>query len=127
MGISLCILVGNVTRDPEIKKLPSGVPFAWFSLAVNKMWKDKSGEKKSSVNFHNIEVYGGLAELCAKYLHKGSQAYVEGEVENRNWDDKKTGEKKNKTVIRAANIQFLNRQKESGQDTEPSELDEIPF
>lgn len=104
MYINKAIVYGNLTRDPEMRALPSGQQVASFSLATNRVWKDKSGVKQESVDYHNIVLFAKLAELAAQYLKKGSGVYIEGRMQTRSWDDA-TG-KKYRTEIVADSMQF---------------------
>ncbi len=103
------MIIGNLTRDPEIKALPSGVKVCSFAVATNRVWKDKAGAKQESVDYHNIVCFSRQAELVAQYLKKGSGVLVEGRLQTRSWDDKSSGEKKYRTEIVADTIQFGNR------------------
>ncbi len=105
MYLNKAIVYGNLTRDPELKSLPSGMAVCSFSLATNRVWKDKSGAKQESVDYHNIVLFAKLAELAAQYLKKGSSAMIEGRMQTRSWDDK-DGTKKYRTEIIADNMQF---------------------
>src|SRR3989344_3713477 len=106
MYLNKVIIVGNLTRDPELATIPSGQKVCKFSVATNRVWKDKSGVKQESVTFHNVVVWGRQAETSAQYLKKGQQVMVEGRIETRSWDDKTTGEKKYRTEIIADRVQF---------------------
>jgi len=106
MYLNKALIVGNLTRDPELKSLPSGSKVTTFSLATNRVWKDSSGTKQESVDFHNIVVFGRQAETTAQYLKKGQSCLVEGRIQTRSWDDKGTGEKKYRTEIVADRVQF---------------------
>ncbi|HBH71259.1 MAG: Single-stranded DNA-binding protein [Parcubacteria group bacterium GW2011_GWC1_42_11] len=104
MYINKAMVYGNLTRDPEMKALPSGQQVTSFSLATNRVWKDKSGVKQESVDYHNIVMFAKLAELAAQYLKKGSAVFIEGRMQTRSWDDP-TG-KKYRTEIVADTMQF---------------------
>ncbi len=106
MYINKAIIFGNLTRDPELRALPSGVNVASFSIATNRVFKDKNGAKQEQADFHNIVVFGRQADLVAQYLKKGSTAFIEGRIQTSSWDDKKTGEKKYRTEIVAEYVQF---------------------
>jgi single-strand DNA-binding protein len=106
MYLNKAFLFGNLTRDPELKALPSGIKVVSFGLATNRTWKDKNGVKQESVSFHNIVAFGKTAEVMAQYLKKGSSIFVEGRIETRSWDDKNDGTKKYKTEIIVDNFQF---------------------
>jgi single-strand DNA-binding protein len=104
MYLNKAIIIGNLTRDPELKALPSGSKVCNFGMATNRVFKDQKGEKQEAVEWHNIVVFGRVAELVAQYLKKGSQALVEGRIQTRSWE--KDGEKKYKTEIIADTVQF---------------------
>ncbi|MBI2476153.1 MAG: single-stranded DNA-binding protein [Candidatus Taylorbacteria bacterium] len=106
MYLNKAIIIGNLTRDPEMRALPSGMGVCSFGVATNRVWKDKEGNKKEQADFHNIVVFGRQAETCSQYLKKGQSVLVEGRIQNRSWDDKVSGEKKYKTEIVADRVQF---------------------
>jgi single-strand DNA-binding protein len=106
MYLNKAMIVGNLTRDPELTTIPSGQKVCKFSVATNRVWKDKSGAKQESTSYHNIVVWGRQAETSAQYLKKGQQVMIEGRIETRSWDDKTTGEKKYRTEIIADRVQF---------------------
>jgi single-strand DNA-binding protein len=106
MYLNKAFLFGNLTRDPELRSLPSGIKVVSFGIATNRTWKDKNGVKQESVSFHNIVSFGKQAEVIAQYLKKGSSIFVEGRIETRSWDDKNDGTKKYKTEIIVDNFQF---------------------
>lgn len=105
MYLNKAIIIGNLTRDPEMKALPSGTQVTTFSLATNRIWRDKDGGKKEDTDYHNIVVFGRQAETVAQYLRKGSSALVEGRIQTRSWDDK-DGTKRYRTEIVADRVQF---------------------
>lgn len=106
--INKVILLGNVGKDPEIRHLDNNVTVASFSLATSETYKNKSGEKVTNTEWHNIVVWRGLAEVAEKYIKKGSQIYVEGKIRTRSWDDK-DGNKRYTTEILCENLQLLGR------------------
>jgi len=106
MYLNKAIVIGNLTRDPELKALPSGIKVCSFSLATNRVWKDKNGARQESADYHNIVVFGRQAETVAQYMKKGSSILVEGRMQTRSWDDKTSGEKKYRTEIIADRTQF---------------------
>ncbi|MGI9118002.1 MAG: single-stranded DNA-binding protein [Minisyncoccia bacterium] len=105
MYINKATIMGNLTRDPEMKALPSGMKVTSFSLATNRTWKDANGAKKESVEYHNLVAFGKQAELIAQYCKKGASLYVEGRIQTRSWDDA-AGVKKYRTEIIADTFQF---------------------
>lgn len=106
MYLNRAIVIGNLTRDPEMRALPSGIQVATFAVATNRVWRDKDGAQKEDTQFHNIVVFGRQAETSAQYLRKGQQVLVEGRMQTRSWDDKTSGEKKYRTEIVADRVQF---------------------
>src|SRR6201989_110058 len=98
MSLNKAIFHGNLTRDPELRSLPSGIQVASFSVATNRVWKDKNGAKQESADYHNIVVFGRQAEIVSQYMKKGSSILVEGRMQTRSWDSKE-GEKKYRTEI----------------------------
>lgn len=105
MNLNKIFIIGNLTRDPELKTLPSGTAVASFGVATNRVWKDQSGQKKEEVQFHNIVVFGRQAEIVSQYLAKGSSALIEGRIQTRTWDAA-DGSKRNRTEIVAERVQF---------------------
>lgn len=104
MYLNKAIVYGNLTRDPELKALPTGNKVTSFSVATNRVWKDKNGAKQESVDYHNIVLYGKIAELAAQYLKKGNSVLIEGRMQTRSWDD--ASGKKYRTEIIADSMQF---------------------
>ena len=105
MYFNRAIVIGNLTRDPELRSLPSGVQVATIGIATNRVWKDKNGAKQESADYHNIVVFGRQAETAAQYLRKGSSVLAEGRMQTRSWDGA-DGQKKYRTEIVADRIQF---------------------
>ncbi len=106
MYLNKALIIGNLTRDPELKAIPSGIKVCSFSVATNRVWKDKNGAKQEAADYHNIVVFGRQAETVAQYMKKGSQVMVEGRMQTRSWDDAGTGTKKYRTEIIADRVQF---------------------
>ncbi len=106
MYLNKALLIGNLTRDPELKAIPSGIKVCSFSIATNRVWKDKNGAKQEAVDFHNIVVFGRQAETVAQYMKKGSQVMIEGRMQTRSWDDAATNTKKYRTEVIADRVQF---------------------
>lgn len=104
MYINKAMVYGNLTRDPEKRALPSGIAVTTFSIATNRVWKDKDGARQESADYHNVVVFGRQAETAAQYLRKGSPAFVEGRMQTRSWDSE--GTKKYRTEIVADRVQF---------------------
>ncbi len=106
MYLNKVFLYGNLTRDPEVRALPSGQQVASFALATNRTYKDKDGAKQEQVEFHNVVAFGRQAEVIAQYMKKGKAVFIEGRIQTRSWDDKTSGEKKYRTEIVIDNFQF---------------------
>jgi single-strand DNA-binding protein len=104
MYINKAMVYGNLTRDPELKALPSGMNVCSFALATNRVYNDRDGKRQEATDFHNIVVFGKQADTCAKYLHKGNSAFVEGRLQTRSWE--KDGQKQYRTEIVADRVQF---------------------
>lgn len=148
MYLNKAIVFGNLTRDPEMRSLPSGIQVTSFSVATNRVYKDKNGAKQENTDYHNIVVFGRQAETVAQYLRKGSSVLVEGRMQTRSWDGP-DGKKNYRTEIVADRVQFGPRSGSSGapaaaapksaakEDAPPMEtieypeesinLDDIPF
>lgn len=105
MYLNKALIIGNLTRDPELKAIASGIKVASFSLATNRTWKDQNGSKKESVEYHNIVAFGKQAEIIAQYAKKGSSLYIEGRMQTRSWDAP-DGTKKYRTEVILENFQF---------------------
>jgi single-strand DNA-binding protein len=99
------IIMGNLTRDPELRSTPSGQQVASFSVATNRTWTDGSGERKEAVEYHEIVAWGKLGELAAQYLAKGRKVMVVGRLQTQSWE--KDGVKRQRTEIVAAEVNFL--------------------
>ena len=105
-SVNKVILIGRLGKDPELSYLPSGQSVAKFTMATNRSYKDKTGEWKEETDWHNIVAWGKTGETCAQYLKKGGQAYVEGRIQSRNWEDRE-GKKRTTTEIIAENVVLL--------------------
>lgn len=119
MSVNKVILVGRLGQNPEIRYTPSGAAVTNFSVATNESWTDKSGQKQERTEWHRVVVWGKLAELCSQYLTKGRQAYVEGRLQTRQWQDK-DGQTKYTTEIQAQTVQFLGATAGAGERREAS-------
>ena len=106
MYLNKAILIGNLTRDPELKAIASGNKVCTFSIATNRTYKDSNGVRQEKTDYHNIVVWGRTAENVATYMKKGSQILVEGRMETRSWDDAATNTKKYRTEVIADTVQF---------------------
>lgn len=101
------ILVGNLTRDPELRYTPSGKAIAKVGMAVNRTWTSESGEKKEEVTFVDVDIFGRTAENVSQYMRKGSSMLIDGRLRLDQWDDKQTGQKRSKLGVVAESVQFL--------------------
>jgi single-strand DNA-binding protein len=109
------ILIGNITRDLELRYTPNGQAVVDFSIAVNRRFKDQSGQTQERADFIPVEAWGRQAEIIKQYLSKGSSIYIEGRLQQDSWEDKTDGTKKSKLKVVAQQVQFLDRAK--NQDT----------
>ncbi len=105
MNLNKVFLIGNLTRDPELKALPSGTSVVNFAIATNRVWKNDKGEKQEDAQFHNIVCFGKQAEVIKQYMVKGSMILIEGRIQTRSWDAQ-DGSKKYMTEIVAESFQF---------------------
>lgn len=120
MALNKVLLIGNLTRDPELRSTASGQSVSNFGLATNRVWKDQtSGERKEAVEFHNIVMWGRLAEISGQYLRKGSKIFIEGRLQTRSWQDQ-SGTKKYMTEIVAENMQMLDRKPQGTSSFQPA-------
>ncbi len=101
------ILMGNVTRDPELRYTPKGMAIAKIGLAVNRVWRNEAGESKEEVTFVDIDAFGKQAETIGQYIKKGSPLFVEGRLKLDQWDDKQTGQKRSRLGVVLDNFQFI--------------------
>lgn len=108
MNLNKAMIIGNLTRDPEIKNTPSGQTVATFSVATNLVWMNQAGQKQEKVEFHNIVAWRRLAEICGQYLRKGAKVFIEGRLQTRNWVGQ-DGVKRYRTEIVADNMIMLDR------------------
>ncbi len=106
MDLNRAMIIGNLTRDPEMRTIPSGQQVANFSMATNRAWTGTDGKKQTAVEYHNIVVWGKLAEICGQYLKKGQKTYIEGRLQTRDWEGQ-DGVKRSKTEIVAENMIML--------------------
>lgn len=106
-NLNKVMLIGTLTRDPEIKWIPKGTAVAEIGMAINHVYKGDNGEKRESVTFVDITLWGRIAEVCADFCKKGSPLFVEGRLELDTWDDKQTGAKRSKLKVIGEGIQLL--------------------
>lgn len=105
MYLNKVFVLGNLTRDPELKALPSGTQVAQFGLATNRVWRDQQGAKQEDTQFHNVVVFGRQAETTAQFVKKGDTVLIEGRIQTRSWDAQ-DGQKRYRTEIVADRVQF---------------------
>jgi len=105
-SLNKVLLIGNLTRDPELRYVPSGTAVATFTIAINRVYTSQAGEKKEEVSFIRIVVWGRRAEVCGEYLSKGSPVFIEGRLQSRSWEGQ-DGQKRSTTEVIADNVQFL--------------------
>jgi single-strand DNA-binding protein len=144
-SLNRVMLIGRLTRDPELRYTPSGTPVCNLALATNRYGQDAAGERREFTDYHDIVVWNignrKLAELCSQYLQKGRLVYVEGRLQTRSWEDAQTGQKRYRTEVNANDVQFLDSRQDGGAtqptapDAEPAAVgvggdvdpDDIPF
>lgn len=124
MNLNKVLLVGNLTRDPELKALPSGSKVVSFGIATNRIWYGEDKQKKEEVTFHNVTGFGKMAENIAQYMKKGQSILVEGRMQTRSWDDKDSGKKMYKTEVIIESFQF-GPKAGGASNTEKSDYDQI--
>ena len=124
-SLNKVLLIGNLTRDPELRYVPSGTAVATFTVAVNRVYTSQAGEKKEEVAFIKIVVWGRRAEVCGEYLSKGSPVFVEGRLQSRSWEGQ-DGQKRSTTEVIADNVQFLRGAAASGKGGDSSAKVDTP-
>ena len=120
------LLMGNLTRDPEVKYTPKGTALANLGLAVNRRWTTETGEQKEEVTFVDVEVWGRQAETAGQYLSKGRPVFVEGRLKLDSWEDKESGQKRNKLKVVAERVQFLGAPSGRAEFKDESPADQAP-
>lgn len=113
------ILLGNVTRDPEVKYTPKGTAIAQVGMAINRTWTDESGQKKEETTFVDVEFFGRVAEIAGQYVKKGNPLFIEGRLKLDTWDDKQSGQKRSKMKVVCENMQLMGGKSEGGQRQQP--------
>lgn len=113
MDLNRAMIIGNVTRDPELRTTTTGQNVCSFGIATNQTWTDAQGAKQQRAEYHNIVAWGKLAEICGQYLAKGRKVYVEGRLQTREWEAQ-DGAKRNRTEIVADNMILLDRKEGTG-------------
>ena len=134
-SLNKVMLIGNLTRDPEVRYTANGSAVATFGIATNRSWKNQDGEVQESTEFHNIVAWGKLAEICQQLLAKGRKVYIEGSLTTRNWEDE-AGVTHYKTEIRVSDLIILDNKRTDGAtgetsadsaeaDGEPAKVEEV--
>ena len=106
-NLNKVMLIGNLTRDPEVKFTPKGTAIAEIGLAINRTWKNEAGEKQEETTFVDVTLWGRQAEIAKEYLTKGRPVYIEGRLQLDSWDDKQTGQKRSKLKVTGEQMQLL--------------------
>jgi single-strand DNA-binding protein len=112
--VNKVILIGRLGKDPEVRSTPGGQTVTKFTIATDERFTDRSGEKQERTEWHNIVVWGKLAEICGQYLRKGKLVYIEGSIRTDSWEDKESGQKKYRTEIIARDMKMLDRRGDEG-------------
>jgi single-strand DNA-binding protein len=120
MDLNRVMLIGNLTRDPELRNTPNGKAVATMAIATNRFWTDAQGQKQKEAEFHNVVMWSKLAEIAAQYLHRGSKVYIEGRLQTREWTGQ-DGIKRYRTEIVADNMIMLNGPADSAGKSRPVE------
>ncbi len=107
-NLNKVLLIGNLTKDPELRYTPQGSAICDFRIAINRQYMTSDGQKKEEVSFIDINVWGRQAETCNRFIRKGSQVFVEGRIKTDTWQDKETGKNRSRLYVVAERIQFLN-------------------
>jgi len=130
MNLNKAFILGNVTRDPENRALPSGKSVTSFGIATNRFYTDRNGEKKQDAEFHNVTAFGRLADISAQYLKKGSLVLIEGRIRTSSWQDA-SGNRRYRTEIIAENLQLgprgVGRISQAPPESRTSQQEEIPI
>jgi len=117
-NLNKVMLMGNITRDIEMRTLPGGNSIAQIGLAINRQWQDKDGQKKEEVTWVDCEAWGKTAEVMHKFLGKGRPVYIEGRLKLDQWDDKESGQKRSKMKVVIENFQFIDSKPEGERDVQ---------
>lgn len=123
-GMARAMVLGNLGGDPEVKFLGTGTQLATFRVAASKRWTDKQGQKQERVTWVRVSTFGKLADVCGQYLKKGSQVWVDGDLEVRSYEDKQ-GQKREMTEIVARDVQFLSRKEVTGRPLDDMGYDDV--
>lgn len=132
MSVNKVFILGNLGKAPNLRYTGTGKAVCEFSVATTERWTDKnSGEKKEVTDWHTIQIWGKLGEICGERLRKGNKVYVDGSLRSQSWDDNKTGQKRYRTIVAANKIEFLDKRENGQEDTAKQppidDDDSIPF
>ncbi|PEN07648.1 single-stranded DNA-binding protein [Longimonas halophila] len=122
-GVNKVVLVGRLGQDPELKYTNSGTAVCTFSVATNDSYTNRDGERVDTTEWHNIVVWGRLAEICDEYIDKGQQVYLEGQLQTRSWEDR-DGNKRYRTEVKAQDVVFLGGSGTGGSSTQSKQRSE---
>ena len=125
-NLNKIMLIGNLTRDPELRHTPKGTAVAEISLAINRNWRDEAGNKQEEVTFVEVTLWGRTAEVAQQYLSKGKPCYIEGRLSLDTWDDKETGKKRSKLKVVGETLQLLGGKPQDGSSYAARESREAP-
>jgi len=134
MNLNKAMIIGNLTRDPELRTTPGGQSVCSFGVATNQVWTDQQGQRQERAEFHNVVTWGKLAEICSQYLSKGRKVYIEGRLQTRDWEGQ-DGIKRYRTEIIGENMIMLDRSggksndgpEIPSDDNEEVKKEDIPF
>jgi single-strand DNA-binding protein len=125
-NLNRVFLIGNLTKDPELRYTPKGTPVADLGLAINRVFTDEQGQKKEDTTFVDVTLWGRTAEIAQQYLKKGSPVFVEGRLQLDSWEDKQTGQKRSKLQVVGESMQLLGDRRESALPQKTSEKASAP-
>jgi single-strand DNA-binding protein len=112
-------IIGNISRDPEVKYTAHGKAVTDLGVAINRSWKDEGGNKKEEVTFVDVTLWGRVAEIAGEYCRKGGSIYIEGRLQMDTWEDKQSGQKRSKLRVVGENLQLLGSRRQEGQENQP--------
>lgn len=119
-SLNMVLLIGNLTRDPEVRYTASGTPVSTFGLATNRAYKDNNGKEVESVEYHSVVTWSKLAEICGKLLKKGMKVYIQGRLQTNSWVDKETSKNMYRTEVVATDMKILSSKLRGDNDNGPS-------
>lgn len=125
-NLNKVMLMGNLTRDPEIMYTPKGTAVAGLGLAINRVWNDDGGQKKEETTFVDVELWGRQAEIAGEYLKKGRPVYIEGRLKLDTWEDKLSGQKRSKMKVVGESMQLLGSRESEGGESRPQSQQRQP-